>query len=220
MAEEAEKQEKSSVSLPGLYAFKMGMTQVVDDKGDMVPCTVLKYEPWIVSELRTTEKNGYNSVQISCRPRKEKLSSKAQQGSLKKSGFKAGAYFSRELRTDNLEGLSLGLSLEIDQCLNKGDVVKATATSKGKGFQGVMKRWNHGGGPASHGSKFHRQPGSSGNRTWPGRIMRNKKYPGHMGDKVITTKNLKIVDVYKEDSLILVAGNVPGAKNALVRLLK
>ena len=101
-----------------------------------------------------------------------------------------------------------------------GDIVKATGTSKGKGFQGAVKRWNAGGGPGAHGSTFHRQPGSSGNRTWPGRIMKGKHFPGHLGDETTTVRNLRVLAVMKDDNIILVKGAVPGGPNALIRLVK
>jgi len=115
--------------------------------------------------------------------------------------------------------LKLGDALSIDT-LVKGDVVKVTSTSKGRGFQGSVRRWNFAGGPATHGSKFHRRPGSSGNRTWPGRVMPGKKFPGHWGDETITVKNVVVVDVIPAEGVVLVKGPVPGSKNTLVRLVK
>ncbi len=215
----AESKSAGAVKLPGLFAFKVGMTRVVNDAGEMVTCTVLKYEPWKVSQVKTAPKDGYTSVQIACREKKQKRTPKAQQGTFKKAGFKFGAQFVREFRTDKNDGIAVGSEVSIES-LAKGDKVKATSVSKGKGFQGAVKRWNSGGGPAAHGSCFHRQPGSSGNRTWPGRIMKGKAFPGHLGDETVSIKNLKVVDVYKDDNLILVSGPVPGARNALVRLMK
>jgi large subunit ribosomal protein L3 len=216
---EAKSGAAGAVKLPGLFAFKVGMTQVVNDKGEMVPCTVLKYEPWVVSQLKTKESDGYEAIQIACRPRREKRAPKSQQTVLKKAGFKAGAYFVREFKTALPEGAAVGAAVAIDS-LRKGDSVKATSVSKGKGFQGIVKRWNGGGGPGAHGSTFHRQPGSSGNRTWPGRIMKGKHFPGHLGDETVTVRNLEVVDVYPDDNVILISGSVPGAMNALVRVLK
>jgi large subunit ribosomal protein L3 len=209
----------SPVEVTGLYAFKVGMTQVITDKGEMVPCTVLQYEPWTVSQIKTKEKDCYEAMQIACRPRRASRSSKAQQNALKKAGFKTGAYFVREIRMPLPQNVALGAPIALSS-LKKGDVVSATSVSKGKGFAGSVKRWNAGGGPAAHGSCFHRQPGSSGNRTWPGRIMKGKHFPGHLGDETTTVRNLEIVDVYTEDNLILVSGCVPGAKNAIVKMVK
>ena len=117
------------------------------------------------------------------------------------------------------EGVSIGTAVSIDS-LNKGDVVRITSRSKGKGFQGSIRRWNFAGGPATHGSKFHRKPGSSGNRTWPGRVMPGKKFPGHWGDETVTVKSVKIVDVLPQEGVVLVKGPVPGARNSLVRLVR
>ena len=206
------------LNMRGLYAFKIGMTQVVDDKGEMVPCTILQYEDWVVSQVKTKDKDGYESTQMACRPRKVSRSAKSQQAVLKKAGFKAGAYFVREVR-GTTEGAAIGSSVAIES-LKKGDVVKATSVSKGKGFAGSVKRWNAGGGPGAHGSTFHRQPGSSGNRTWPGRIMKGKHFPGHLGDETTTVQNLRVVDVYSDDNIIVLSGSVPGGRNAIVRLIK
>ncbi len=213
------KQASGPVRLSGLFAFKVGMTQVVEESGEMIPCTVFQYEPWVVSQIKTKESDGYEAIQIACRPRKEKRSPLAQQKKLLKAGFKSGAYFVREVRGGLPEGVSLGANIAIES-LKKGDLVKATSTSKGKGFAGSVKRWNVGGGPAAHGSCFHRQPGSSGNRTWPGRIMKGKHFPGHLGDETTTVSNLRVVDVYSDDGIIILSGPVPGGRNALVRVAK
>jgi large subunit ribosomal protein L3 len=210
---------RSEVNLNSLFAFKVGMTQVVDSAGHMVPCTVLKYEPWMISHVKTDVKDGYQAVQIACRARKVSRSPKSQQGNLKLTNFKTGAYYLREVRQTVPEGTAAGLEISI-KSLTRGDVVNVTSTSKGKGFQGAVKRWNAGGGPAAHGSCFHRQPGSSGNRTWPGRVMKGKHFPGHLGDEATTVRNLRIVDVYADDKLILVSGAIPGGANALVSIVK
>jgi large subunit ribosomal protein L3 len=218
--QQAETKGTDSVTeLTGLYAFKVGMTQVNDDKGQMVPVTVLRYEPWVVSQIKTKENDGYEAVQIACRGRKESRSPKAQRDHLKNSGLKGGAYFVHEIRGSIPQGAAVGVPVSVS-CLKKGDTVKATARSKGKGFQGSVKRWNNHGGPGAHGSTFHRQPGSSGNRTWPGRIMKGKHFPGHLGDEITTVTNLEIVDVLADENLILVKGSVPGARESLVRLIK
>jgi len=223
MSQDAQKENKGegaqSIKLRGLYAFKVGMTQVYDEKGIVQPVTVLKYEPWTVTQIKTRGTDGYEAVQVACRPRKESRSPKSQKGALNKAGFKSGAYFVREIRQALPEGVVVGSQVAIDT-LAKGDRIKVSGRSKGKGFTGVQKRWNAGGGPGAHGSCFHRQPGSSGNRTWPGRIMKGKHFPGHLGDEVVTVKNLRVVDVYPEENLILVSGAVPGARNTLLRLLK
>ncbi len=208
------------IKLNGLYAFKEGMATVYNDKGEAVPVTVLRYETWKVSQIKTQEKDGYTAVQLAAVPKKSKNSSSAETNHLKAAGFESGAQYVKELRTDKLpDGLKLGDSLSIDT-LVKGDVVKITSTSKGHGFQGSVRRWNFAGGPATHGSKFHRRPGSSGNRTWPGRVMPGKKFPGHWGDETITVKNVVVVDVIASEGVVLVKGPVPGSKNTLVKLVK
>lgn len=217
----AETQTSSGgIKLAGLFAFKEGMATVYNDKGESVPVTVLRFENWKVSQIKTNEKDGYSAVQLAAVPKKAKNSSAAAKGHLKSAGFEAAARYVREIRQEELpEGIQLGDSLSIDT-LSKGDVVRITSKSKGRGFQGSVRRWNFNGGPASHGSKFHRRPGSSGNRTWPGRVMPGKKFPGHWGDETITVRNVEVVDVIADEGVLLVKGPVPGSKNTLVRLVK
>ena len=208
------------IKLNGLFAFKEGMATVYNDKGESIPVTVLRYETWKVSQIKTQEKDGYSAVQLAAVPKKSKNASSAETNHLKAAGFESGASYVRELRTDSIpDGLKLGDALSIDT-LAKGDVVKLTSTSKGRGFQGSVRRWNFNGGPATHGSKFHRRPGSSGNRTWPGRVMPGKKFPGHWGDETVTVKNVVVVDVIPSEGVVLVKGPVPGSKNTLVKLVK
>ncbi len=207
------------IKLNGLFAFKVGMSTIYNDKGEAIPVTVLRYEPWTVSQVKTVKQDGYDSIQIACSPKKAKNSNKAEKGHLAKAGFEAGARFVKEFRQALPEGATVGSKVSIDS-LAKGDVVKMTSKSKGKGFAGVLKRWNFAGGPATHGSHFHRQPGSSGNRTWPGRVMPGKKFPGHLGDETVTVKNIEIVDVIPGENVVMVKGPVPGARNTLVKLVK
>jgi large subunit ribosomal protein L3 len=223
MSESGEKQATagaSGVKLNGLFAHKLGMSSVYGDNGEAIPVTVLKMEPWVVSQVKTTEKDGYAAVQIASRPKKAGNSTKAEKGHLAKAGFENGAHFVKEIRVQELPtGLELGQRISIES-LAKGDVVCITSRSKGKGFAGSVKRHNFAGGPAAHGSKFHRQPGSSGNRTWPGRVMPGKRFPGHLGAETVTVRNVKVVDVLPSEGLLLVKGPVPGARNTLVKLVK
>jgi large subunit ribosomal protein L3 len=207
------------IKLNGLFAFKEGMSTVYNEQGEAIPVTVLRYEPWTVSQVKTEKLDGYDAVQLACSPKKEKNSNKAEKGHLGKAGFQGGAKFVKELRLALPEGASVGAKVSIES-LAKGDVVKLTSRSKGKGFAGSMKRWNFAGGPATHGSHFHRQPGSSGNRTWPGRVMPGKKFPGHLGDENVTVKNIEIVEVIPAENVVIVKGPVPGARNTLVKLVK
>lgn len=221
MSENTENTQTSAqgLKLNGLFAFKEGMATIYNEQGEAVPVTVLRYEPWFVSQIKTNEADGYEAIQVACEPKKAKNSNKAEKGHLKGAGFENGAKFVKEIRQAIPEGLSVGAQVSIDS-LAKGDVVKMTAKSKGKGFAGVMKRWNFAGGPDAHGSKFHRRPGSSGNRTWPGRVMPGKKFPGHLGNETVTVKNVEIVEIIHAENVVLVKGPVPGAKNTLVKLVR
>lgn len=210
---------QKTVKLSGLYAFKEGMSTVYNDKGEAVPVTILRYEPMVVSQVKTEENDGYEAVQVACEAKKEKNSLKSEAGHFKKAGFELGFKNVKEIRQTLPEGIALGAIVSIDS-LVKGDFVKISAKSKGHGFSGTVKRWNFNGGPASHGSKFHRKPGSVGNRTWPGRVMPGKKLPGHYGDEMITVKNIEIVDVLPSENVLIVKGPVPGAKNTLVKLVR
>jgi large subunit ribosomal protein L3 len=207
------------VKLSGLFAFKDGMTTLYTEQGEAIPVTILRYEPWVVSQRKTKESDGYDAVQIACRPRKAKNALSSERGHLKAAGFENGAQMVREIRQALSEDVVVGAQVAISS-MSVGDSVKITSTSKGKGFAGSVKRWGFAGGPASHGSKFHRRPGSSGNRTWPGRVMPGKKFPGHMGDDTVSVKNVQVVSVLPEEGVVIVKGPVPGARNSLVRLMK
>ena len=207
------------IKLNGLFAFKVGMSSIYSESGEYIPVTVLKYDPWVVTQVKTAAKEGYDSVQIASGVMKAKNSSKSSQKHSKAAGFENGSKHVAEIRQSAPEGVAIGQKVSIDS-LAEGDFVKLTGRSKGHGFTGSQKRWNFAGGPASHGSKFHRRPGSSGNRTWPGRVMPGKKFPGHYGDVNCSIKNVQIVKVLPEEQVIMVKGPVPGARNSLVRLVK
>ena len=218
-AKETENKGDQAMTLNCLYAFKMGMTTYYTESGESIPATVLRYDPLVVSQLKTKEKDGYSAIQVAFAPKREKRTSKSEKNHLKATGFENGTYHVREIRQEVPAGMSVGTKIPIDS-VKVGDVLKVTARSKGKGFAGVVKRWNAAGGPEAHGSGFHRHPGSSGNRTWPARVMPGKKFPGHLGDEMVTVKNLRVVDVIPEDNVIIVNGPVPGATNGLVKLTK
>lgn len=208
------------IKLGGLFAHKVGMSSVYNEAGQIIPVTVLKVESWKVTQIKTKEKDGYNSVQVSLFDRKKENTSKALQKHSEKASASGGVRLSREVRVEEIpSGAAVGSSVSLES-LQKGDTVKLTAKSKGRGFSGAMRRWNFAGGPASHGSKFHRRPGSAGTRTWPGFVMAGKRGPGHYGDETVTVRNVQVVDVNTKDGLILVKGPVPGARNGLVRILK
>lgn len=208
---------QSSLKLETLYAFKVGMTSYVTGKGVLEAATILRFEPWVVSTIKTEDKHGYKAVQLACRPKRANRSSKAETAQLKEAGFENGAYFKREVR-DFPADAAVGQKVDIAS-LATGDVVAVTATSKGKGFEGVVKRWGMAGGPQTHGSGFHRRPGSSGNRTWPGRVMPGKKFPGQLGNETTTVKS-QVVDVVPEENVIVLRGSIPGGMHSLVKLVK
>jgi large subunit ribosomal protein L3 len=225
MSEVKEETEKTETKASGgcqlnsLFAFKVGMTSYFDDKGDMQAATVLKYEQLVVSQLKTKEKDGYEAVQVAFSPKREKRTSTAEKNHLKGTGFENGVYHIREVRQALPEGVAVGTKVDLAS-LKAGDNLKVTALSKGRGFAGVVKRHKVAGGPATHGSGFHRHPGSVGNRTWPGRVMPGKKFPGHMGFKNVTIKNLQVLDIVPEENVIIIRGPVPGSMNTLVQLTK
>jgi len=209
-----------AAQLSGLFAFKVGMSAVFSETGERIPVTVLKYEPMIVSQVKSSDKDGYNSVQVAFKADRATQTNGAAKTHLAKTGFENGAKFVREIRFEEaVDGLTVGQKVSIDS-LKKGDVVKVTGLSRGRGFQGAVRRWGFHGGPATHGSGFHRKPGSVGNRTWPGRVMPGKRMAGHWGNETATIRGLQIVDVIPEENVVLIKGSVPGSRNSLVRLTK
>lgn len=207
------------LELGSLYTFKVGMTTYYDEKGESLAATVLKYEPHVISQIKTKEKDGYAAVQVAFSPKRAKRTAKSEKSHLKGAGFENGAYEVKEIRQDVPAGATVGAKVALSS-LKVGDVVKATSRSKGKGFAGVVKRWGNAGGPETHGSGFHRRPGSIGNRTWPGRVMPGKKFPGHLGDETVTVKSIRIIDIIPEENVLIVSGPIPGAENSLVKLTK
>lgn len=208
-----------AVEMSGLYAFKVGMSAVYNDNGERVPVTVLKYEPMVVSQLKSQEKDGYQAVQVAFKANRASQTTKADKGQAASAGFENGAKFLKEFRVENAADLQVGQKISLNS-VKKGDIVQITGTSKGRGFAGVVKRWDFGGGPASHGSGFHRTGGSVGNRTWPGRVMPGKRMAGRFGNETVTVKNIQVVDVIAEENVILLKGAVPGSRNSLVKIVK
>lgn len=219
MSESSENTNSGDVKLNAIFAVKVGMSQVYDEKGELIPVTVLKYETNVVSQVKTEEKDGYTAVQVALIPKRVTRTTESRKAHLKGAGFENGAMYVREIRQALPEGVAVGQKVSIDS-IAKGDTVVLTSQSKGKGFAGSVKRWHLAGGPATHGSHFHRRPGSSGNRTWPGRVMPGKKFPGHLGAEATSVKNVQIVDVIPQENVVLVKGAVPGARNTLVTLMK
>ncbi len=202
----------------GIIGEKLGMTQVFTSDGRAVPVTVIEAGPCAVVQVKTKEKDGYNAVQLSFKEiKKARRVNKPSAGHFKKANLPPARYL-KEFRTDTA-GTEVGQKVFAD-IFKKGDIVDVTGITIGKGFQGVMKRHGFAGGPATHGSMFHRAPGSIGSSSYPSRVWKNKKLPGHMGNERKTVQGLEIIDVRKEENLILIKGAVPGCKGRLVVLNK
>ena len=197
-----------------LLGKKIGMTQVFDEENRLIPVTVIEAGPCPVTQVKSTETDGYNAVQIGYRPQKEHRLSRAALGHLKKAGVDAVSEL-QEFRTNGDSELNVGDVLTVEK-FEEGQKIDVIGTSKGRGFQGVVKRYGFAGGPASHGSMFHRRGGSYGMCQWPGHVIKGKKMPGHMGDVQRTVQNLKIVKVIADKNLILIKGSVPGARGSFV----
>jgi large subunit ribosomal protein L3 len=204
-----------------LMGRKRGMAHVFDDNGNLIPCTVIELEKNVVTQIKTVESDGYTAVQIGCEkvkakdPRtQESRTSKPLRGHFAKHGVEPRKNLC-ECRVDDVENFEVGQEIGLE-IFKDVEFVDVTGTSKGKGFQGVMKLHNYSGGPASHGSKFHRRRGSQGMRTTPGRCFPGDKRPGRMGNRQVTTQSLKVVRIDEEEKLLLVCGSVPGATDGLV----
>ena len=199
-----------------ILAEKVGMTQIWDDKGVLIPVTVLIAGPCMVVQVKTKEKDGYEAVKVGFKDVKEKHINKPELGQFKKVGLTAKKYL-REFRFENVSEYEVGKEIKAD-IFAIGDKVDATGVSKGKGFEGAIKRLGQHRGPMKHGSKFHRHQGSNGPATTPGRVRKGKGMPGHMGVETVTTQNLEIVRVDVEKNIILVKGCLPGPNKSLVTL--
>ncbi len=203
----------------GILGRKLGMTRVFGNDGNAIACTVVQAGPCPVMQIRRPSGEGYSALQLAFEPLKESHVTKPLRGHQAKAG--KGTYRTlREFRLDTVEGYELGQELTVD-LFAPGDIVKVTGTSKGKGFQGPMKRWNFAGLPASHGhEKVHRSGGSIGHNTEPGKVMRGKKMAGQMGAKRVTAPSLEVIDVRPEDNIIIIKGAVPGPRNGLLLVTK
>ncbi len=198
----------------GLLGKKKGMTQIFVDGGERIPVTVVELGPCTVTQCKTGKSDGYNAVQLGFGVTTPKKLTKAQRGHLEKNSLPLYTHL-REFRTDRAADYSVGEELLVTG-FKAGDIVHVTGVTKGRGFQGVMKRHGKHGGPASHGSNFHRRPGSIGMRTWPSRVFKNTRLPGHMGCDNVTIRNLEVVAIRPEDNILLVRGGIPGAREGLV----
>lgn len=199
-----------------ILATKVGMTQIFNEDGVLTPVTVLQAGPCMVTQVKTVNNDGYGAVQVGFVDKREKLISKPVKGHFDKAGV-TYKRFVREFRFENAEDYSVKDEIKAD-IFAAGDKIDATAVSKGKGFQGAIKRHGQSRGPMAHGSKFHRHAGSNGACSDPSKVFKGKKMPGQMGNKKITVQNLEIVRIDVENNLILVKGAVPGPKKSLVTL--
>ena len=199
-----------------ILATKIGMTQIFDENGVFVPVTVLQAGPCSVVQVKTVENDGYNAIQVGFGDIRETLANKPPKGHFAKAGG-ANKRFLKEFRFDNASEYAVGQEIKAD-IFAAGDKVDAIGTSKGKGFQGAIKRFGLHRGPMKHGSKYHRHAGSNGAATSPGRVFKGKHMPGQTGNVRVTVQNLEIVKIDAEQNLILVKGAVPGPKKALVML--
>ena len=199
-----------------ILTTKVGMTQVFSEDGVLTPVTVLQAGPCVVTQVKTVENDGYSAVQVGFGDIREKLVNKPKKGHFAKAGVTAKRFL-KEFRLEDAESYTLGQEIKAD-VFAAGDKVDATAKSKGKGFQGAIKRHGQSRGPMAHGSKYHRHAGSNGACSDPSKVFKGKHMPGHMGSEQVTVQNLEIVRVDTENNLLLVKGAVPGPKKSLVTI--
>ena len=199
-----------------ILATKIGMTQIFDENGELIPVTVLQATPNVVTQVKTVENDGYEAVQVGFSDIRDSLVNKPRKGQFKKAGV-SNKRFLREFRFENASEYTVGQEIKVD-IFAAGEKIDATGISKGKGFQGGIKRFGLSRGPMKHGSKYHRHAGSNGPATTPGRVFPGKHMPGQMGAVKTTVQNLEIAKIDADHNLILVKGAVPGPKKALITL--
>jgi large subunit ribosomal protein L3 len=221
MTEKVKSNNAEGVGLDTFFCQKAGMTRVFDSAGNHVPVTVVKIIPNYITQVKTLDKDGYESYQIGYGSKKEKLVPKPIKGHVKKSNIDICLDSFSELKRPGLEVSkdNVGKAVSVSN-FNENTYIDVTALTKGKGFQGVIKKYGFSGGPAAHGSHFHRGTGSIGNRATPGRVFKGKKMPGRMGGKSQTVQNLKIHEINLDKGYILIKGSVPGAKGGFVKVSK
>ena len=208
--------EKGGNMKKAILATKVGMTQIFNEDGSLVPVTVLQAGPCVVTQVKNEEKDGYQAVQVGFVDKREKLVNKPMKGMFDKAGV-SYKRFVREFKFENAAEYSVKDEIKAD-IFEAGDKIDATAIAKGKGFQGAIKRHGQSRGPMAHGSKYHRHAGSNGSCSTPSRVFKGKGMPGHMGAKKVTIQNLEVVKVDPEKNLLLIKGAVPGPKKALVTI--
>ena len=201
--------------MKGILGKKLGMTQIFTEEGIVVPVTVVEAGPNVVTQVKTVEKDGYNAIQVGFEDAKEKSLNKPQKGHLAAANVLKKHL--KEFRVDAVEEFTVGQEIKAD-LFAAGEKIDVTGTSKGTGFQGPIKRHGQSRGPESHGSRYHRRPGSMGACSFPGRVFKNKKLAGHMGSVKVTVQNLEVVRVDADKNLILVKGAIPGPKGSMVTI--
>lgn len=201
--------------MKGILGKKLGMTQIFTEEGIVVPVTVVEAGPNVVTQVKTVEKDGYNAIQVGFEDAKEKSLNKPQKGHLAAANVLKKHL--KEFRIDAVEEFTVGQEIKAD-LFAAGEKIDVTGISKGKGFQGPIKRHGQSRGPESHGSRYHRRPGSMGACSFPGRVFKNKKLAGHMGSVKVTVQNLEVVRVDADKNLILVKGAIPGPKGSMVTI--
>ena len=200
----------------GIIGRKIGMTQIFDEKGNVIPVTVIEAGPCVVAQIKTTETDGYNAIQLGFGDVKDKHINKPEAGHFAKAKL-ANKKHLREFKVDNVENYKVGDEVKADVFV-AGEKIDVQGTSKGKGFQGVIKRHGQHRGPMGHGSMYHRRPGSMGSTSTPGRVFKGKKLPGQMGKVTVTIQNLDVVRVDTDKNVILLKGSVPGPKGAILKI--
>ena len=200
----------------GIIGKKIGMTQIFDEKGNVIPVTVIEAGPCVVAQIKTVDNDGYDAIQLGFGDVKDKHINKPEKGHFAKSKLTVKKHL-REFRLDSIEGMKVGDELKAD-VFEAGEKVDVQGTTKGKGFQGVIKRHGQHRGPMGHGSMYHRRPGSMGACSTPSRVFKGKKLPGHMGRVTVTVQNLDVVSVDLDKNVLLIKGSVPGAKGTIVKI--
>ncbi len=201
----------------GIMGKKVGMTRVYSDDGASIPVTAIEAGPCVVLQKKSVESDGYNAIQVGFDTKKGSRINKPQAGHFKVAG-KGGFYHVMEFRVDDVDQYELGQEIVATDLFNVGDLVDVSGLSKGRGFQGVIKRHGFKGGRATHGSMFHRAPGSIGCSATPAKVVKGKKMPGRMGNDLVTKKNVIVIDIRPEDNVLLLKGCLPGARQGLLKI--
>lgn len=201
----------------GIMGKKIGMTRVYSDDGTVIPVTAIEAGPCVVLQKKSVAKDGYDAIQVGFASKKDSQLNKPEAGHAKLAG-KGGFYNIMEFRANDIEQYEVGHEIVISDLFKVGDLVDISGISKGRGFQGVMKRHNYSGGNKTHGSMFHRAPGSIGCSATPSKVVKGKKLPGRMGNALVTKKNVIVIDIRTEDNVLLVKGCLPGAKQGLLQV--